>query len=318
MRGLRPHAAAPLIALVFVSLTGLAGARGLRGAEFDGERAFGYLEQICSIGRRVSGSEGMTRQQQILARHFTQHEASLDFQTFQATHPLEGTPVRMANLIVSWHPASTRRILICCHYDTRPYPDRDLLRPRGLFLGANDGGSGVAVLMELAHHIRELQPAYGVDFVFFDGEELVFRRRGDYFLGSTYFAKRYRDRPPQHRYVAGVLLDMVGDRNLVIYQEKNSTQLAPQVTQSVWAAAQRAGVREFVPRVKHEVSDDHIPLNTIARIPTCDVIDFDFRYWHTTRDVPENCSAESLSKVGRVVMQWIEDFRAEANDATQD
>jgi glutaminyl-peptide cyclotransferase len=151
----------------------------------------------------------------------------------------------------------------------------------------------------------------GVDFVFFDGEEFVLNERGKYFLGSGYFATDYRDHPPAHRYAAGVLLDMIGDRDLDIFMEKNSLRLAPGVTRSVWAAAKKLGVRDFHATARYDINDDHLPLNEIAGIPTCDVIDFDYPYWHTTSDVPNRCSGTSLVKVGRVIVHWLTETPAE-------
>jgi Zn-dependent M28 family amino/carboxypeptidase len=247
----------------------------------------------------------MTEQQTLLAEHFTKLGAQVGYQAFDAADPVSGAPVRMSNLIVTWNPKMTERVLICCHYDTRPFPDRDRKNPRGLFVGANDGASGVALLMELGNHMQDLQVSRGVDFVFFDGEELVYQDQGKYFLGSTYFATQYRDAPPPYRYAAGVLLDMVGDRDLDLFPEKTSVRLAPGVTQSIWATAKKLKIREFHQTPRHEINDDHVPLNDIARIPTCDVIDFDYPYWHTTMDVPSRCSGESLVKVGRVLLRWL-------------
>jgi Zn-dependent M28 family amino/carboxypeptidase len=181
----------------------------------------------------------------------------------------------------------------------------DAVDPRGKFVGANDGASGVALLMELGQLMPGVKAGCGVDFIFFDGEEYVFGKQGKYFLGSTHFATEHRDRPPAHRYRAGVVIDMIGDKDLQIYQEANSVRLAPEVTRSVWDAARRAGVNEFIASTKHEVNDDHLPLNEIAGIPTCDLIDFDYPYWHTTRDLPSRCSGESLAKVSRVLLEWL-------------
>src|SRR5204863_4500293 len=140
-------------------------------------------------------------------------------------------------MIVSWNPDAGERVLLACHYDTRPVADQepDAQRARqGSFLGANDGASGVALFMELGHHIRQIKPTYAVDFVFFDGEELVYHPTHPYFLGSEYFAREYRDNPPKYRYVCGVLVDMIGDKDLKIYQEKNSLYYAPELTRSIW------------------------------------------------------------------------------------
>lgn len=281
----------------------------------DAERAFGYLAKICEIGPRISGSEGMDRQQRQILDHFNKLKAQVKFQSFDAPHPVNRNPVRMNNIIVSWDPESKERVLLACHYDTRPHADRDsnlMLASRGTFLGANDGASGVALFMELGHHLRKIKPTYGVDFVFFDGEELVYGDRDPYFLGSEYFAKEYRDRPPRHRYVCGILVDMIGDKNLQIFQEINSLEYAPEVTQSIFRTAKRLGVREFVGKARHEVRDDHLALNEIAKIPTCDLIDFDYEHWHTTQDVPANCSGASLAKVGKVLLAWLEEVPAVA------
>lgn len=274
----------------------------------DGKRAFGYLEAVCALGPRISGTEGMLRQQELIEKHFQKLGAEIRFQEFDIAHPRTGAPVRMKNIICSFHPQSTRRVLLCCHYDTRPFPDQETapINREKTFLGANDGGSGVAVLMELGHHLPGMKLAEGVDFIFFDGEELVYDGlRDKYFHGSEYFATQYRDRPPQFRYSAGVLLDMVGSKTLALYQEQNSLKYAPQVTRSVWDAARRAGVREFIARPKHTVLDDHIPLNEIAKIPTTDLIDFDYPYWHKRNDLPAACSGDSLAKVGKVLLTWL-------------
>ncbi|WP_231962493.1 M28 family peptidase [Symmachiella dynata] len=277
----------------------------------DAKRAFGYLAQICRIGPRISGSRGMMRQQQLIGKHFAAFDCEVKYQPFDVRHPLTGNPVRMNNIIISWNPEVKERLLLCCHYDTRPLPDRDRdanQRQQGVFLGANDGASGVALFMELAHHMKNLPATCGVDFVIFDGEELVYGNRGEYFLGSTHFAENYRDHPTEQRYTAGVLVDMVADRNLRIYMEKNSLKYAPDVTKSIWKSAEQVGVDEFVPRAKHEVRDDHLPLNEIAKIPTCDIIDFDYPYWHTTRDVPNSCSGKSLAKVAKVLLHWLRTY----------
>ena len=142
----------------------------------NGERAYGYLKDICAIGPRVSGSPGMQTQQEMLTAHFEKLGGRVSRQEFAVRSPLDGSRVGMTNLLVEWHPDRKDRILLCAHYDTRPYPDEDPVNPRGVFLGANDGASGTAVLMELAHDMPGLKCRFGVDFVFFDGEELVYRQ----------------------------------------------------------------------------------------------------------------------------------------------
>ena len=283
---------------------------------FDGERAYQHLKAICAIGPRVAGSKGMVEQQQLVQRHFESLGAKVQLQEFDVRHPETGAATRLANLIAEFHPERKERILLCAHYDTRPFPDEDPdpRKRRDPFLGANDGASGVALLMEMGTHMKDFAGPLGVDVVLFDAEELVYdRRRDQYFIGSNYFARNYVSDPPLHKYRCGVLLDMVGDKELQIFQEKNSyynKAVAP-IVRDIWATAAQLGVSEFIARRQHEVQDDHLPLNNIAKIPTCDIIDFDYprpgrvNYWHTTKDVPENCSALSLAKVGWVVHEWL-------------
>lgn len=277
----------------------------------DAKRAFGYLRQLCDLGPRFSGSEGMQKQQELLVEFFTERGATVTEQSFLVPNPLGGPKVKMTNLIVTWHPDRKERILLCAHYDTRPLPDRDpnpRLRRQGRFIGANDGASGVAVLMELAHLMPDLDGELGVDFILFDGEELVYNDDRDrYFWGSEWFAQKYVEQPPEHKYRWGVLLDMVGDADLQVFYEQNSISwpdTQPLVI-DIWSTAQRLGVKEFIPRAKHLIRDDHLALRNVAHIPTCNIIDFDYPYWHTEADAPGRCSAKSLAKVGWVVYEWL-------------
>ena len=278
------------------------------------ERAMRYLQEICKIGPRVTGSPGMQRQRDALARFFQELGGTVTFQNFEIRHPENGESVPVSNLIATWHPNRPKRFLLCAHYDTRPYPDSDRRNPKGYFVGANDGGSGVAALMELSHHLRDLPDDLGVDIVLFDAEEFVWLQdRDDYFLGSKFFAQKYLAEPPAIPYQSGVLLDMVGDRELKIYYEGNSLKYAREVTTGIFRTARSLGGSAFVPRRRHVIQDDHLPLNEIARIPTTDLIDFDYprpgfgapSYWHTEQDVPANCSGQSLATVVWVVHQWL-------------
>lgn len=284
-----------------------------RSSPIDGRRALEHIQALCAIGPRPSGSAGMKKQQELLIEHFQKLGAKVSRQSFEIRHPQDGTPVRLDNLIVECHPDRMDRVLFCAHYDTRPFPDRDPRRPKGRFVGANDGASGVAVLMELARHVVPISSRYGVDLVMLDGEEFIFEERRDpYFLGSEHFAREYKSKPPPHRYHWGVLLDMVGDSQLQLFQEKNSVNWPDTrpLVDELWNTARRMGVVEFINRPKHELRDDHLALHDIAGIPTCDVIDFDYprsggtSYWHTEADTPDKCSAESLRKVGAVMLEW--------------
>jgi hypothetical protein len=283
-------------------------------SQYDPDRVMSYLVRLCEFGPRPSGSPAMKAQQEYLESFFTERGAVVSFQRLEIRHPEDGSAVPIANLIASWGSDRPKRFLMCAHYDTRPYPDQDRHNPRGTFIGANDGASGTAALMELSHQFASLPDDVGIDIVLFDGEEFVWKQgRDDYFIGSNYFAENYKANPPAISYQSGVLLDMIGDRELRIYYEQNSIRYAREVTRSVWRTAKNLGVQAFVPRARHTISDDHIPLNQIAKIPTTDLIDFDYprpgigapSYWHTENDVPANCSGESMAAVVWVVHQWI-------------
>jgi Zn-dependent M28 family amino/carboxypeptidase len=203
--------------------------------------------------------------------------------------------------------------VIGAHYDTRPHADQEVdpIRQNLPFVGANDGASGVALLMEIANHLTDLDTTWGVDLVLFDGEELVFGnnpRIGEYFLGSEEFARVYSRqvsrRQMKWRYSAGMVLDMVGGRNLRIKQEPNSVEAAPYLVRDVWAVAKSLGITSFRREMGREVMDDHLALIRVG-IPTIDIIDFDYPYWHKADDIPENCGPEGLAEVGRVVTTWL-------------
>lgn len=281
---------------------------------FDGAYAYQVLVAICDLGPRVSMSEAMLKQQQMIREHFERLGATVIDQDFLVAHPLDNQRrVQLRNMIVRFQPEIKRRLLLACHYDTRPFPDRDPHNPQGLFSGANDGASGVGFFFELGKHLVNLKGKYGIDLIFLDGEEFVWRAGIDpMFLGSTHFATEYAKNRWNGKYAYGIVVDMIADKELELYFEGNSLQYAPKLAQSIWGVAKELEVKEFIPEQRHHIRDDHLPLNSIARIPTVDIIDFDYPnvnvgniYWHTEKDVPENCSAESLEKVGRVILEWL-------------
>jgi hypothetical protein len=279
----------------------------LEDIPFNGARAYESLKQLCALGPRRSGSPAMEAQQKLIEEHFQKLGGQVEFQRFRVSHPLDGSPVPMANILIRWNPENTNRILLCAHYDTLPFPLMDKDNPRGTFIGANDNASGVAILMEMAHDMPTLKCKYGVDFLLLDGEEFLFKPDGRFFLGSEYFAKDYAKTKPPYHYRWGVLLDMVGDADLQIGEEGNGLfwkDTRPLVEQ-IWATAARLGVREFLPKKLYDMEDDHLMLHNFGHIPCIDVIDFDYPPWHTQGDTPDKCSALSLAKVGWVLEEWL-------------
>ena len=276
---------------------------------FDGAASYEHLKTLCSFGRRPSGSPGMEQQREFLLKHFRQHAEKVELQEFKVRHPRTGEAVEMVNIIASWRPEKSERILLCAHYDTRPFPDQDPRNPGGIFLGANDGASGVALLMQLATDLPDLDESLGLDVVLFDGEELVYQEGDPYFYGSKYFAQKYAKDPDRgYVYRCGALLDMVGGLDLVLRRDFFSHRwrdVRP-VVDEIWSLARKLGVREFNNSIGRQMLDDHVPLHEIAGLRVCDLLGFEYRYWHTEGDVPAACSPEALAKVGYVVKRWLE------------
>jgi glutaminyl-peptide cyclotransferase len=279
-----------------------------KAGAFDGERAVAYVASICEIGPRMSGSDGMKKQQELIQKHFEKHGATVTYQTFDARQPSRDAAVSMANMIVSWHPKADRRVIICGHYDTRPIADeerdrRDWNKP---FVSANDGASSVAFMMELAHQMKDLKTEVGVDFVIFDGEEYIFdKNRDKYFLGSEHFAAEYKSQKNGPKYIAGILLDLFAGKGAVYPIEYNSALKAGPLVEDVWKLAESLGVTNFKFEYGPEVLDDHLALNK-AGIPCIDIIDFSYEHWHKLSDTPDKCSAESMANVAKVLTAWMQ------------
>jgi hypothetical protein len=276
-------------------------------APFDAARAMSYLEKLCAIGPRISGTEGMARQQDLLKKHFEAQGGKVELQKFTARQLSQKEPVAMANLIVSWHPDRERRVILCSHYDTRPIADQepDPRRWHDPFVSANDGGSGAALLMELAHAMKDLKTDVGVDFVFFDGEEYVFERSDRYFFGSDHFAAAYRKGNGKSKYTAAILLDMIGGKDPRFPVETNSWFQANPLVKEVWGLAEQLKCPAFQLVGGPTVQDDHLALSR-GGIPAIDIIDFQYKHWHRLSDRPENCSGDSLAQVARVLSVWLQ------------
>jgi hypothetical protein len=284
-----------------------------RDGTFDATRALKYLQAICELGPRVSGTVGMQKQQELLRKHFEVHGGKVELQRFQAQQKSRRQPTDMANLIVSWFPERTRRVILCSHYDTRPIADQEPERSKWQqpFISANDGGSGVAFLMEMAHAMNNLKTEVGVDFVLFDGEEYIFNPAAGadlYFFGSEHFARVYRGAGPSRRYVAAVLLDMIAGKEPQFPVEQNSWFKAGALAQELWQIAGAQRCLAFRNELGPEVRDDHLALNR-AGIPAVDIIDFNYPHWHRLSDVPANCSGDGLAQVSRVLTAWLSQAR---------
>jgi glutaminyl-peptide cyclotransferase len=286
------------------------GAKEAKPVAFDGKRAMKYLDAICDIGPRQSGTVGMRNQIELVTKHFEDLGAKIEVQTFSAKQLSRANEVEMKNLVIKFWPERERRVILCSHYDTRPIADQepDERKWRERFISANDGGSGVAFLMELGHHMKDLKTDVGVDFVLFDGEEFVFNRKDEYFFGSKHFAKEYRKQVKDKgkvRYGGAILLDMIGGKGAKFPVEENSWNKAQDLCKQVWGIAVGLKVDRFQRTIKHEVLDDHIALLN-GGIPAIDIIDFDYEHWHRLSDVPANCSPDALTDVSKVLSVWLQ------------
>ena len=279
-----------------------------KAVPFDPERVMKYLEELCKIGPRLSGSDGMKKQQELLKTHFEKHGAKVTLQEFKGKQPSRSEAVVMNNMIVSWDLKAKKRIMLCGHYDTRPIADQEPKRKdwEKPFVSANDGTSTVAFFMELAHHMSDLTLKVGVDLVLFDAEEYIYEpMRDHFFLGSEHFASQYKKNPPEYKYQAAILLDLFAGRNVSFPVEENSRFFAGELVQEVWAEARTQGVKSFVWEQGPEVQDDHMALNRVG-IPAIDIIDFSYKHWHRLSDLPENCSGESMAGVAKVLLGWMQ------------
>lgn len=273
--------------------------------QFDSQRAFGFLEEQCSFGPRNPGSEGYQKAKQFLVESLNKSTGLVSTQEFMHFDSSVKKELILANIVITFYPEKKERILLCAHWDSRPWADQDsnLENHTKPILGANDGASGVAVLLELAHIISQNKPKFGVDIVFFDGEDYGRPRDlKDFCLGSSFFAKNL----PIPRPKFGILLDMVGDRDLNIYKEQYSNTYSPEIVDLIWEKAEELKLNSFYPEVRHQVWDDHMPL-ILAGIPMVDIIDFDYPYWHTLQDTPDKCSPQSLEVVGKLLISILYD-----------
>jgi len=269
---------------------------------FNEIRAFDYLIKQCDFGPRNPGSRGHSSCRDFLIDELKKFSSSVVRQDFSYFDQELKKSIIMSNIIASFPSKknSSEWVILSAHWDTRPRADKDKdPEKRDMpILGANDGASGVAVLLEIANILSQVEPQYSVDIVLFDGED--YGKEGDYdnyLLGSRYYAKN----PIRDKYSFGFLLDMIGDKNLRIPKERFSYEYLPDLTNKTWKKAQALGIRQFVNIVGEEIFDDHQVLIE-AGIPIIDIIDFDYsRYWHTTLDTPDKCSKRSLKAVGDLI-----------------
>lgn len=273
---------------------------------FGGAAALALVDTQLAFGPRVPGTAGHAAQLLWMEERLRAAADRVERQDFVHTHTQTGAELQLTNLLARFRPQAARRVLFLTHWDTRPTSDAAETPERRAMPvpGANDGGSGTAILLAAAEVLSGTPPDIGVDLLFVDGEDYG-PTTADMFLGARHFASRI----PEPRPLYGVLLDMVGDETPSFPIEGYSALFASDVASRVWLVAEALGYGSAFPMVVGQrISDDHIPLNE-AGVKTVDVIDFDYgpgnSYWHTPEDDIDKISAATLEMVGELVLELI-------------
>lgn len=258
--------------------------------QFSGERAYEDVQTQVSLGPRIPGTDGHAQVQEWIRKELESTGWRVEIQTSEALgHPVEN--------IIAKQSDQSPQIIIGAHYDSRMFADNDpdLTKHTQPVPAANDGASGVAVLLELARSLPDTSGS--VWLVFFDAEDNGGIEGWDWILGSREFVRHNAVIPK-----AVIVVDMIGDADLNIYREKNSD---PALTNEIWNTANSLGYADrFIDEYKYSMIDDHSPFLETG-IPAVDIIDFDYPYWHTTQDTPDKVSAESLQVVGETLRTWV-------------
>jgi Zn-dependent M28 family amino/carboxypeptidase len=283
-------------------------------AEFDPASAYAFVKKQVEFGPRVPGTPAHAACADWLVKTLRQWTPDVVVQEFKA-RAYDGRPLEGKNIVASFDKDKTDRVLLCAHWDSRPFADHDP-DPANQFkpvMGANDGASGVGVLLEIARCLSIKKPAVGVDILLLDLEDFGEHRnwngysQDSWALGSQHWAKN--PHRPGYKARFGILLDMVGGAGAVFPREGTSLYYAPAVVRKVWDAARALGLgRYFVETESDPLIDDHVYINRFARIPTADIIDYDSRRggfpesWHTVGDTLDKIDRDSLAAAGRTVL----------------
>lgn len=286
---------------------------------FNADSAYMYIERQVAFGPRVPNTEAHRACAAYLASELKRFGAQVKVQ--EATlKAYDGTPLQAQNIIGSYNPGSRNRVLLFAHWDSRPYADHDPdpANHRTPVPAADDGGSGVGVLLEIARQLGQKDPGVGVDILFFDAEDYGTPEfhtgehpENSWCLGSQFWAKN--PHVPDYKADFGILLDMVGGRNAVFFKELTSMRYAPAIVEKVWTAARDLGYgRYFINARGSGITDDHEYVIKGRNIPCIDIIHYDpdsengfAPYWHTVNDSMNNIDRETLKAVGQTVLEVV-------------
>jgi len=282
--------------------------------KFNADSAYSFIQKQVDFGPRVISSESWRKCSRYLEKKLLSYNANVLVQKTQVT-TYDNKKHELNNIIASYLPNLNNRIALFAHWDSRHIADHDTVNKEAPILGANDGGSGVGVLLEIARNLNIQTPSIGVDIILFDAEDYGQPENSkhpvmnnSWCLGSQYWSKN----PHKKEYFAkyGILLDMVGAQGATFRHEGISNFYAQNILEKVWSKAHEIGYSNyFVYQKSAEIMDDHYYVNSIAGIPTIDIIEFDpftktnfNKHWHTHKDNMDNISKETLKAVGETVI----------------
>jgi len=290
-----------------------------KSPNFNGDSAYALIKKQVDFGPRVPNTNAHDKCAQFLANKFKKYGLNVIIQKGEV-RSYTNKRLIIQNIIAQFDPDKDKRIMLCTHWDTRPYADRDTKLRTIPIDGANDGASGVGVLLEIARilAITELKPYIGVDFILFDAEDygqpqetMMKKKENTWCLGSQYWAKN----PPIPGYSPeyGILLDMVGSSDAIFPKEGTSMYYAEQVVNKIWNIADKLGYQDlFIPEVAMGgLTDDHLYINELSQIPCIDIIHYDIKrqdfgfYHHTHKDNLNIIDVNTLNAVGTVVLETI-------------
>lgn len=283
---------------------------------FNEDSAYNYIQKQVDFGPRVPGTVQHLTCYNFLVETLKPLADTLYFQnTFATTFDKKTIPVK--NIIASFNPKEEKRILLCAHWDTRPFADQDTKDKDKPILGANDGGSGVGVLLQIAQHLHQQKPNLGIDIIFFDAEDwgdATGKVEDSYCLGSQAWGKATH--VPQYKAEFGILLDMVGAPNAIFGNEGYSLINAPNYVGLVWQTAAKAGYDNYFKNFEtNRITDDHYYIMKATKIPVIDIIHHDpttesrfGSYWHTHNDNMDAIDKKTLKAVGQTLVNVIYNY----------
>ena len=290
----------------------------IQAPAFNADSAYAYIDAQVKFGPRVPNSPAHKTCGNYLASQLERFGAKV-YNQYADLMAYNGAILKARNIIGAYKPDTKKRVMLCAHWDSRPYADQDDEKYHHTPIdGANDGASGVGVLLEIARQIQLQAPAVGIDIVFFDAEDYGIPDfyKGPYKPDTWCLGSQYWGRIPHisdYKARFGILLDMVGAKGAAFYYEGFSARTANNVMKKIWNTAERLGYGQyFIKQEGGEVTDDHVYVNRFRGIPCVDIIHYDIQgntgfnpTWHTTDDTIENIDKATLQAVGQTVMEVI-------------